>query len=80
MAEQNNNFKEKFAAFWSVKRNKIITSAVGGVLVVGIYIMMNIMRALLLTHIIVLQILKMVPALNVEKHIGLNVNQLNGRY
>ena len=32
MAEQNNNFKEKFAAFWSVKRNKIITSAVGGVL------------------------------------------------
>ncbi len=36
MAEQNNNFKEKFAAFWSIKRNKIITSAVGGVLVVGI--------------------------------------------
>ena len=36
MAEQNNNFKEKFAAFWSVKRNRIISYLVGGAVIVGI--------------------------------------------
>ena len=36
MEENKKTFKEKIIAFWSVKRNKIITVLVGGVLVVGI--------------------------------------------
>ncbi len=36
MGENNNNFKEKFQAFWNVKRNKIATIAGGSVLGVGV--------------------------------------------
>ena len=36
MEEKKTTFKEKLIAFWSVKRNKIITCSVGGLLVVGI--------------------------------------------
>ena len=36
MEEKKTTFKEKLIAFWSVKRNKIITVSVGGLLVVGI--------------------------------------------
>ena len=36
MEENKKTFKENIIAFWSVKRNKIITVLVGGVLVIGI--------------------------------------------
>ncbi len=36
MEDNENKSKNKLAAFWSVKRNRIITCAVGGALVVGI--------------------------------------------
>ncbi len=36
MKENNNNFKEKFQAFWNVKGNKAITIAAGSVLTAGV--------------------------------------------
>lgn len=36
MEEKKTTFKEKLIAFWSIKRNKIITASVGVVLIVGI--------------------------------------------
>lgn len=50
MEENEKTSKEKLVAFWSVKRNKIITCSVGGVLLVGIVLAIVLPIALAHTH------------------------------
>ncbi len=50
MEENKKTFKEKLIAFWSVKRNKIITCSLGGVLLVGIVLAIVLPIALAHTH------------------------------